>query len=189
MTHLLAFFTRIPARTYALTLTIALILTAIVSTIHWQRTTVRNAKQFVRDSIASAALSVAPSRRDTVYRTTFRTDTQWLRTQRTITRVDTLVRQVPESVLVAFPTVDSALRQCTTLARDCEQLRADLVTERVARERLQVTSDQIVVGARDSLRREQARPKRTTKSNVITAGVGAVVGAAITALTFFLQRH
>ena len=59
MAKLLAFFTGVPVRTYVIALVTALVLTACTSTIQWHRTTVSTAKQFVRDSIATAAILVA----------------------------------------------------------------------------------------------------------------------------------
>jgi len=179
---LLRFLASLSLRAYVVTGTVVVALGAGLWVRHWHVDALDTARRETRDSIATAAALALPAQRETVFVATVRTDTQWLRTQRTITRVDTLIRLVPESVLVTFPDVDSALRQCTTLARDCEQLRADLVTERTARATLDRLAAAITIAARDSLAVEQARPKRTWQSNTVIATVAAVVGALLSFL-------
>lgn len=67
---------------------------------------------------------------DTVDRVVARTDTVIKRVTTQIAIVDTLITQVPDTVRLQFPVVDTALKACTALAQDCAALRTSVMAER-----------------------------------------------------------
>ena len=95
------------------------------------------------------------------------------RVTRDVLTVDTLIERVPDTIRVLVPAVDTALRACTTLARDCEQLRADIITERIARDSLTGVITLGMVARADTIKRLSKRP---TKKRALVFGLAAAVG-------------
>lgn len=127
-----------------------------------------------------SAARVAPVFRDRVVVATAKTDTVWRRAKAQAARVDTLIHRVPDSIRVQVPAVDLALTACTALARDCDQLRADIVTERIARDSLALVTSSMLVATADSVKTYQRRPTRT-----LVALLLALVGFA----GYFIGAH
>jgi len=71
-------------------------------------------------------------------------------------------------------TTRKALQACIALANDCEQLRADVITERSARVSLDSSLKAITVASRDTIRNLSKRPTR--KKAILWGAVSAVVG-------------
>jgi hypothetical protein len=160
---------RVPYQVYA-ALTGALIMTAIL---WWHTHAVSTAYQRGRADVTREAAAVAPVYRDRVVRLAGKTDTTIRTVVKRIATVDTLIQLVPDSIRVLVPSVDTALRACTALARDCDQLRADVLTERVARDSLEGSIATITIAKTDTIRHLSRRPTRRT------AGVVATVAALI----------
>jgi len=124
-----------------------------------------------------SASRVAPVYRDRVVQLAGRTDTAIRVVTRRVATVESVLVQVPESVLVAFPVVDTAVRACTALAQDCAQLRNAIVIERAARDSLDRATSMTVVATRDSVRSLKKRPTR--KGKWLTAGAVGLLGFAL----------
>jgi hypothetical protein len=74
-------------------------------------------------------------------------------------------------------TVRTALQACVALTNDCEKLRADIMTERAARESLTVSTNAVIVATQDTAR---ALGKRPTWKKAAGLGVlGALLGWCI----------
>jgi hypothetical protein len=89
-----------------------------------------------------------------------RTDTIIKRVVQRIAITDTLIQRVPDSVRIAYPVVDSALRSCSTLASDCAQFRADVQTERAVRDTLELAIRSENVHLSDHVKRLQIEVER-----------------------------
>ena len=195
MTALWLFLRAISPRTWLVSLAIAAAVSAGAYARHWHISAVDAARRDVRDSIASAARTVQPAQKETVYVASRRTDDAVGSVQRQTARVRDAASTV-DAKAAAIPTpmrtqpvielIDAAhdlTDKARVLGDSVRTLNAAVITERTAREALRVTSDQIVVTLRDSLHVEQARPKRTWKSNTLLTLGGALAGAAITLIT------
>ena len=183
MTALWLFLRTLSPRTWLITGASVLVLTAGTCGVRWHARAIADAKQSVRDSIGTAAQNAAPAQRDTVYLTRERTDQTGRAATRQAARVDTIAQRVPDTVRVAYPVVDTLVLESLALADTTRQLRADQLTERAAAARYAATLQTITVTVRDSLHVEQARPKRTWRSNTVLTLGGAILGAALTLLT------
>lgn len=183
MTTLWLFLRALSPRTWLASAAVVAILSAGTCGVRWHSRAITDAKQAVRDSIASAAQHVAPAHRDTVYLTRERTDATARAATRQADRVTSVAERVPDTVRVSYPVVDTLVVESLALADTTRQLRADIVTERAAATKYAETLATITISVRDSLHVEQARPKRTWRSNTLLTIGGAVLGAAITLIT------
>lgn len=96
-----------------------------------------------------------------VVQATAKTDTVWrTKTLPAIVRAETLVVQVPESVRVAFPAVDAALRACSDATDSCRVFREQVGVERVARDSLEWSLKVGTVARHDSITVLSKRPTR-----------------------------
>ncbi len=123
--------------------------------------------------MASAA-QVAPVYRDRVVQLAGKTDTAIKVVTRRVVQVESVIVQVPDSVRIAFPAVDTALQQCSALAQDCAAFRDAVVVERAARDSLTGAVSAMVVAAQDSVRSLKQRPTR--RSKWLTVGVVGALG-------------
>ena len=142
----------------------------------WHRAEVREAFQAGRYSVQTDAARVGQAQRETVTVVSARVDTVTKRIVQQIRTVDTLIEQVPESIRVAVPAVDTALKACSALAQDCDRLRLLVKEERAAREALTVSLGATITATSDSLRKAEQRPRWRPLLAALALGVvGGVV--------------
>lgn len=104
-----------------------------------------------------------------------RTDTVWLKTTRTLTKLDTLFETLHDTVVVQLPTpVQETLKVCKELQQDCAQLRTAVVTERAVSDSLRTNEKLRRTADQDTIRTLQRRPTRTQQ--VLTTGLGVLGG-------------
>jgi len=115
---------------------------------------------------------------DTVDRVVARTDTVIKRVTQRILDVDTLIELVPESIRVAIPSVDTALKACTALAQDCATLRASVLTERTAWADRDTALRLTIVAKNDTVHtlRKRWTKKVAVLGALLAGGVGFAAG-------------
>lgn len=197
MTTLFSLLARVSLRQYAV-VGLAVVLVGLVAAgARWHRSAVTDAKQFVRDSIGTAARNALPTARETVYVKTEATNTVGRATRRAAAAVDTAatavdvaVAAVPQALRDSVPVVDTLVQRAIelgvksrALADTTRLLWGAVMTERRAHEQYVTQVEHIYIAVRDSLTVEQRRPKRTWKSNTALTLGGALLGAVLTLIT------
>lgn len=137
---------------------------------------VREAFAAGRYSVQTDAARVGLAQRETVTVVSARVDTVTRRVVQRVAVVESLIVAVPESIRVAVPAVDTALKACSALAQDCERLRVLVGEERAAREALTASLGATIMATSDSLRKAAQRPRWRT---VVTALALGVVGGRV----------
>ena len=145
----------------------------MVGLVLWHRAEVADAFAAGRYSVQTDAERIGAAQRDTVRVVSARVDTITKRVVQRIAVVESLVVAVPESIRVAVPTVDTALKACTALSNDCNRLRLVVAEERAARESLSVALGATLTASRDSL--QQARRPRW-RPLLAALALGVLVG-------------
>lgn len=175
MTGLLWVLRYIPPRVYW----VLGVFTCLCVGVWWHQRATDHAYAAGWEAAALAAQAVQPVYRDRVIRAVARTDTVLQTVYRRVHAVDTLIQQVPETLRVMLPPVDRALAACTALARDCDQLRADVQTERVARDSLEQSQAVVIVAQTATIQHLSRRPTRVraVAGAVLMAAVGFVIGS------------
>lgn len=111
-----------------------------------------------------------------------KTDTVEKIVTKRIHTVDTLIDSVPTYIRDSVSAVDTALKACSALARDCSEFRARALEEREAA-RVRIVNDSVLihglavsrVALRDTLAQLAKRPTR--KAQFVTAIISLSVGA------------
>ena len=138
---------------------------------------VREAFAAGRYSVQTDAARVGLAQRETVTVVSARVDTVTRRVVQRVAVVESLIVAVPESIRVAVPAVDTALKACSALAQDCDRLRVLVGEERQAREALTTTLGATVTATSDSVRTLQQRPRwRTVLGLTTLAALGGWLG-------------
>lgn len=165
---------KVPGRAWIVAGLVAALVAAVVGVRHWHQEQITAAFAAGRYSVQSDAARVHLAQRETVTVVTARTDTVTRRVVQRIAVVESLIVAVPESVRVAVPVVDTALKACTALAQDCAAMRVAFADERAARVALQRSTDAGLTAKADTIAQLQQRPRWRTL--VLTAATVGVVG-------------
>jgi hypothetical protein len=127
-----------------------------------EATTALLARVEEREAVWAERLRVAQARTDTVL------DTVTVR----VRRVDTLLRRIPDTVLVQLPpVVREVVTECAALALECGKVRALLVAERAARDSVLHVEGLRRVALQDSVQTLRRRPSRLRHYTTVV-GVG-----------------
>ncbi len=140
---------------------------------------VEAAKVFVRDSINGAASLQLPAQVETVTVARLKVDTLIRKIVAKADTVTRLVARIPDTVLVRFPVVDTLVVESGKLASLVPLLRDSLSAERKATDAVRMAWGRVLVSVRDSLKVEQARPKRTFKGTLAQTGIGLAAGFVV----------
>lgn len=125
---------------------------------------------------AARAVVVLKPRVDTVK---LYTDRQWKKTKASIKTAQEAIAAVPQEVIDSVPEVKEVLRSCSVALHDCEQFRADVMTERTVRDSVDAEVSIVLVAKSDSIATLKKRPSR--KQAVALAILAGLIG-------FFIPR-
>lgn len=164
---LVSLLKRVPTWAYTATGALALVLGATL----WHRAEVRAAFQAGRYSVQTDAARVGPAQRETVTVVSARVDTVTKRVIQRVAVVESLIVAVPESIRVAVPAVDTALKACSALAQDCATMRRLVGEERAAREALTASLGATITATQDTVQTLAKRPRWRTVLGLVALGV------------------
>lgn len=132
-----------------------------------------------RASALQEAALVATAQRDTVRIAVAHTDTVFKTYTRQVGRVQKTAERVHDTVRVAFPVVDTLVREVDALADSLPKLTAAVQTERTAHEALAVSISLITTAKSDTIRTLRRRPTRKlTALLMLTTGLAAYLAGA-----------
>jgi len=108
-----------------------------------------------------------------------KTDKQAKKTEASVDTAEKAIADVPQEIRDSFPVVDQALRSCSVALHDCDQFRADVMTERTARDSMDQAMAVVMAAKSDTIVSLKRRPSRVEE-------VLVAIGVAV--ITFFLAR-